>query len=614
MVQVSAEEYRKMCEDDRQWAQKIIDAIHNDPRPFVKYKDQRLITTIRDILVDSAKIFPDNVAFYTKFEKGPYKQITYKEFLDDVNALGTAFHDLGLKDNRVAIIGDTNYTWSIADLAVCCGTGIAVPLDRELPYADLKNLIIESGSTAVSFDKRHEPIFAKMMAEGDTPLRTLIAQQEHEDRTVETECGSVTVLSQWKLLERGKELVASGDRRFIDAQIDSREMSILLFTSGTTGMAKGIMLSHRNICADIMIAPTVLAVYPNDIFFSVLPIHHTYEYCCDFLMPIYKGAAIAHCEGLKYIVRNMQEAHPTMLLAVPAIYEALNKQIWKGIRAKGKEATAKKGIKLSLFFRRKLHIDISDMFFKEIKQTVGGKMRLFITGGAAINPAILDNFQAFGINAVQGYGLSECAPMGALNPDTAPKSHSIGVHFPGCDAMIFQPGPDGIGEICLQGENVMLGYYNRPDLTAETVRDGWLHTGDLGYIDKDGYIVITGRAKNVIITNNGKNVFPEELEYQLCLADEISEAMVFQEDSENKEDTQIAATIVPDWERLRELIGNDADDADKVFKYIWGLVDKVNDENPGYKMIRRILIRHTPLEKNTSNKVVRFLPGNREAN
>ena len=622
MKPVSPEEYKRMLKDDWDWANRLVQAVKDDPRKYVKYRDPRPIISIKNMIETSAELFPDHIAFYTKFEKGPYKTITFKEYMADINGLGTQLIAMGLKENRIAIIGDTNYTWSVSDMAVVCGTGCAVPLDKELPYADLKNLIKEAEVTAVLFDKKREPIFTRMLAEGETPLKYLIAQQEHEDRTVEVALDeadpsskkSVQVLSFWKLLEAGKALVAGGDRSFIDAQIDSRETAIIIFTSGTTGLAKGIMLSHRNICADLMISPTVLYVSDHEIFFSMLPIHHTYEYTADFLMPHFKGSAVAHCEGLKYILKNIQEVHPTFFLGVPAVFETLHKQIWKGIRAKGKEAVAKKGVKISLFFRNKLHMDVSNLFFKEIKEQFGGRFRMFIAGGAAINPAILEDFQAFGIQALQGYGLSECAPMGALNPDTCPKAASIGVAFPGGDAKIYEPNEDGIGEICVRGENVMLGYYKRPDLTAEVIRDGWLHTGDLGYIDNEGYIYITGRAKNVIITKNGKNVFPEELEYELSLHDCISESMAFEIESENKNDTVIAASIYPDWEVVKAALGDDAEDTAKVEEYLWKAVNETNANNPSYKMIKQIFVRHTPLEKNTSNKVVRFRPGNKMGN
>ena len=238
---------------------------------------------------------------------------------------------------------------------------------------------------------------------------------------------------------------------------------------------------------------------------------------------------------------------------------------------------------------------------------------MMICGGAAINPEILEDLQAFGIMALQGYGLSEAAPMGALNPENKPKSNSCGIAFPGFDAKIADPGADGIGEICLKGDNIMLGYYKNPEATAEVIRDGWFYTGDLGYIDDEGYIVITGRKKNVIITKNGKNVFPEELEYQLSLFDEIAESMVFEGEAEGKSDTLIVAGIYPDWAVMKDILGDKADDDSEVEKYLWTLIDKVNAENPGYKMIKKLNLRHHEFEKNTSRKIRRFIEDNKKA-
>lgn len=604
MKPVTAEEYKNMQAKSWEWAKDLIQKQLDDPRPEVQYLTNRPIINLKQMLESSHELYKDNVAFHTKFTKGPYTEVTYDQFYNDINGLGTALIAKGFKDKRIAVIGETRYMWGVGYFATVCGTGVVVPLDKELPYDDLKNLVKEAEISAVIFDEKRESIFVKMMEEGETGLELLIAQDSREDRE--------GIKSQWTLIEEGKRLIEEGDRSFLDAQIDPEEMSIIIFTSGTTGMAKGIMLSHKNICADLMVSPTMLDVYPDDVFFSVLPIHHTFECTCDFIMPLYKGASIAHCEGLKHIVKNIQEIHPTFLLGVPAIFEALHRSIWKGIRKKGKEKSVTMAIKISKA-AKKLHIDLTDKFFGEIKETLGGKMRMLICGGAAINPQILEDFQAFGIMALQGYGLSEAAPMGALNPDLRPKSNSCGMPFPGFDAKISEPDDQGVGEICLKGDNIMLGYYRNPEATAEVIKDGWFYTGDLGYIDSDGYIVITGRKKNVIITKNGKNVFPEELEYQLSLNDDILESMVFEGASDNKDDTLIVAAIYPDWSLIKERLGENVGD-EEVVNYLWTLVNPINEVNPPYKMIKRIVLRHTEFEKNTSKKIRRFVESNKMAN
>lgn len=602
MKKLSSEEYMALQNREWEWAKALIQCQIDDPRPGVEYLTNRPVIDLKQMLESSVSLYGDRTAYYTKFEKGPYQEIKYSQLLEDVNGLGTQFIAMGLKDKRIAVIGETTYMWSIAYLAAVNGTGVVVPLDKELPYDDLKNLIKESEASAVLFDRKREDIFVRMFEEGDTGLEYIISQ----DRKT----GDGAIISQWELVDAGKKLVENGDRSFLDAQIDNEEMSIIIFTSGTTGMAKGIMLSHKNICADLMVSPVFVDLDETDIFFSVLPIHHTFECTCDFLMPLYKGAAIAHCEGLKYITKNLQEVKPTYFLAVPAIFDALYKAIWKGIRKKGKEKTVRTAMKVSDFLRR-FGIDITDRLFAEIKSVLGGRMRMMISGGAAINPDILEDLQSFGIHAIQGYGLSEAAPMGALNPQSRPKSHSCGMAFPGFDAKIADPGSDGVGEICLKGDNIMLGYYRNPEATAEVIRDGWFYTGDLGYIDDEGYIVITGRKKNVIIAKNGKNVFPEELEYQLSLYDEIAEAMAFETDSEDETDKIIAVGIYPDWNYMKETYGDRADDDEEVRKIIWEIVDKVNAENPAYKMIRKVNLRHSEFSKNTSKKIVRVREENK---
>ena len=589
-------------EADRKWAQEIADLVNNDPRPAVKYKESRPITDIRDMILSSTALYPDNVAFYEKENKGaPYGKTTYREMTEKMNALGTALVDLGLKDKRIAIIGANSSRWALSYLATVCGTGVVVPLDKELPAETLEEFITQAQVSAVIFDRKYEEMFRNIKEKNTNMLAVLINMDAAEDSAIS--------LSWNGLVERGRELIAKGDRRFLDAEIDTDVMSVLLFTSGTTGRSKGVMLSQKNLASDIMLAPTILKVNSYDIFFSVLPVHHTYECTCGFMMPLYKGAAIAYCEGLKYITKNLEEIKPTMFLGVPAIFEKLYKKIWQNVRKKGKENTLKKVIGINNK-TKKVGINIGKIFFKDILAVFGGRMRIMICGGAAISPEVLDGIRDFGINAVQGYGLTECAPLAALNPDTAPVASSIGIEFPGIKLEVQDVNEEGIGELCVKGPNVMMGYYQMPEETAEVVQDGWFHTGDLGYIDEQGYAYITGRKKNVIITKNGENVYPEEVEYTLNLSPIIEESMVYQTEAENKNDTIIAASIVLDMEGVEEFYGEDMSD-EELENLVWEVVDKYNAINPVYKQIRKINVRKAELKKNTSKKIIRFAEENK---
>lgn len=599
------EEYKKIQERDMRFARGLWEQIQESPDPDVKYRDSRPIMNVKHMLETSCseEWYGDHVAMYQKFKKGgEYEKITYTQLMDMVNALGTKLIDMGLKDERISVIGENCSQWAISYLAVLCGTGLVVPLDKELKEEALEELVKRADVKCVLFKEKHRKIFESIKANGRTKLEILISLDAEEE--------SDGVYSYSQLIEEGRKLIEGGDRRFLDAQIDAEELAVILFTSGTTGNPKGVMLNHKNLITDLMVAPTVLKVNDWDIFFSILPLHHTYECTCGFLMPLYKGSAIAYCEGLKYIRKNLVEAKPTMVLGVPAIFEALHKGIWKNIRKEGKEKTVRRVMKLNSI-TKKIGIDIGKKAFRQITDVFGGRMRLMICGGAAINPEILEDMQRFGILALQGYGLTECAPMGALNPDTHAKATSIGKAFPACDAKIKDPDEEGIGEICIKGENVMMGYYEDPEQTAEVIEDGWLLTGDLGYIDDEKFIVITGRKKNVIITKNGKNVFPEELEYNLSNIDVVKESMVFSDSTKSGDDITIVAAIVLDDEEVRERWGEDLSPKELEDR-MWEEIDKLNAAQPFFKRIKRIIIRDKDLVKNTSNKVIRFAEENKQ--
>jgi len=602
-------DYREIKAEEKKHAEQVIKDIDESTDRFLRYKTGRPITDIKQMFTSSVEIYGDKVAFHQKFKKGePYTEITYRQALADVNGLGTALINRGLKGKRVAIIGETRYQWESTYLAVIGGVGVVVPLDKELSRDELAYLIKDAEVSGVLFDKKFLETFKSIQSE-NSDLEVLVNLDAEEEKD--------GVLSWSELIKEGKDQVARGDRQFIDAEIIAAEMAVILYTSGTTGMAKGVMLSNTNLVEDLMSAPTILNVNPWDIFFSVLPVHHTYECTCAFLMPMYKGASIAFCEGLKYITKNLEEVRPTMLLGVPVLIETLYKRIWKEAKKSGKDKMLKAILALN-HRTRKLKVDIAKPFIKDILNIFGGRMRVVISGGAAIDPAILQFFNDIGIIGVQGYGLTECSPMAALNPDVEKdmRNASVGHLLPGMQVKIADMDENGVGEICLAGGNIMMGYYKNPEATAEVLKDGWFHTGDLGYVDEDDFIYITGRKKSVIITDNGKNVFPEELEYELSRIEMVAESMVWgstEEDGVNS--STIAATILPDEEEVAQVFGKPAAEvtSDEIEEYLWEKVDELNERLPVFKRIRKIVVRRREFDKTTGRKIKRFVEENKYA-
>lgn len=593
-------EYELIKKKEWEYAVKRVEDIKNSKDPLIRYRDIRPIIDIKHMLETSAEKYADNPAFYVKDKVGgPYRVITYKEAKADVDALGTAFIDLGLKNKKIAIIGENSYQWAISYLAIVCGTGIAVPLDKELPPEELEQLVVEAEVECILYGKKYESIFLEMRERGETPLSLFINMEDTEDRD--------GTLSQKKLIEKGKVLINNGDKKFIDTVVERDIMCVLIFTSGTTGVSKGVMLSHGNIVEDLMASPTLLEVRQKDIFFSVLPIHHTYECTCGFLMPLYRGASVAYCEGLKYILKNLQEVKPTMFLCVPLIMENIYKKIWTQARKSGME----KKLKLLLRINRVTNKVGLNLVPKKITDVFGGRMRIMICGGAAINPAILAGIKDLGINALQGYGLTECAPICALNPDKGMKDSSAGYIPPGFDIKIDNPDPEtGIGEICAKGGNIMLGYYKDEEATKAVLKDGWFYTGDLGYMDEDRFVYITGRKKNVIITKNGKNVYPEEIEYYLSKIPYVEESLVWGKESDDSGEILIYASIKVDEEEIKEALGEDYNDR-RIYDLMWEEIDKINIKMPFFKRIKKIEIRKNDFEKTTGKKIKRFVDSNK---
>ena len=603
---MSEEDYQAMKAAELAELKVYADGIKASKDPKVMYKIGREICDLKQMFETSAELFGDR-PLYHQIMKGDkeFSVITYKEALEQVRGLGTALLDLGLKGSHIGVIGPNCYEWAESYHAVVGGIGIVVPLDKELSKEDLTNLCIEGELKAViCCADRYYNMFKEIKDEGKTGLRIIIGvgKDEHED--------SGNGLYSWNLLrEEGLAKVKAGDTRFHELRIRNTDLAAIIFTSGTTGVAKGVMLCHRNLCFDIISAQAYLEVRPEEIFFSILPIHHTYECTCTMLEGMYMGASMAFCRGLKYITKDMQMVKPTFLLAVPLIYEKFYNSINKALKKEGKDKLVNFLFKVNRI-TSKVGINVSKSAVEKITAQFGGNIRMFIAGGAKVDPDVLQFFRDLGIKTLQGYGLTETSPMVALTPDQWKymNNESAGRVLQYTECKIIDKDENGNGEICFRGPQVMMGYYNNPEATAACMEDGWFHTGDLGHLDDDNYVFITGRKKNVIIAPNGKNVFPEELEEKLMRSPYIEECMVW-----GDEDEKICVTVRIDKERAGEILGEAIDDEAAVYKLVDGEVDKLNADLPDWKSIKRIIIKKSDFVKTTGMKIKRFVPENKLA-
>jgi long-chain acyl-CoA synthetase len=551
------------------------------------------------MLQQSSKLFGSKDAFWIKSGNN-YKGIKYKEYEEEVNALGTAFLSLGLKDGYIAVIGENCYEWCLTYMATVNGTGVIVPLDKELPVGEIENLLERSGAAAIVFSGKHEKEMLQISAVNSS-VKYFINMDAKED--------SQNFLSLVKLIAKGRELLNAGDRSYLDAEVDTEKMSMLLYTSGTTDLAKGVMLSHKNIATNLMGVCSVLYIDDTDSPLSILPLHHTYECTCGFLLMIYNGCRISFTEGLKHIAKNMKETNPSIILAVPLILEGMYKKIWEQAKKhKSLLIKLKVGLAVSNFLYGTLHIDIRRKLFAQIHENIGGRVRLIISGAAAIDPQVSKGFRSFGITVLQGYGLTECSPIVTVNQEGKFRDDSIGLPLPGVEVKILDPNEDGIGELAVKGSNVMLGYYNNTLATAKVLKeDGWFHTGDLGKMDSSGFFKITGRKKNVIVTKNGKNIYPEELEACLDKSPYILESLVWGKKDDASDETFVYAQIVPAVDSIKEKLGKQELTSSEVFKVIDEEVKALNRNVPLYKRIRRFTVREEEFEKTSTKKIKRYM-------
>ncbi len=550
------------------------------------------ITDLKDMLNKTRKLYGKKPAYKIKSEEGKYKTFTHEEVRKMVDCLGTALINLGLKGKRIAVIGENRYEWEIAYLSIVCGTGIVVPLDKSLPENELEDLIERSEIEAIFYSKKYEQAIEKIRYSEKNKLKHLIA--------MDLDIHSEGVYSQKELIEVGDKLIKEGNREFIDAQINAEEMSIMLFTSGTTSRSKVVALSHKNICSNLMDIGSILNVTSEDTLLSILPIHHVFECTVGFLFSLYKGAQTVFCDGLRHVVENLKEYQVSVMACVPAIYEKIFLIIRKQLEKQGKlEEILQNEEKY-----KDASMEEKKEIFKEIHNMLGGKIKLFISGAAALDPKIEAKYRLLGLNIVQGYGLTETSPVVAVGTNKYYKTGSIGKTVPSVEAKVVNANSEGIGELIVKGPSVMLGYYNDKKATREAVKDEWFYTGDLAKIDEEGYVYICGRKKSVIVLKNGKNIFPEEMENLVNKIEGVEESFIFgKQRTEDKNDIRINVKIVFNREIVKDAYKVETDE--EIYSVLSKKIKEINQTMPRYKSIKGIILTEEPLIKTTTNKIKR---------
>mgnify|MGYP002532326507 FL=1 len=554
--------------------------------------DYLKINDLKDMLNKTGILYADRPAYKIKIEEGKYQIYTHKEVRDMINNLGTALINLGLKGKRIAVIGENRYEWEIAYLSIVCGTGIVVPLDKSLPANELELLIERSDIEAIFYTKKYSDIIQNIKYSEKNKLKHLISMDSDENFE--------GIYSQKELIREGRKLIEEGNNEFLNAKIDPKEMEIMLFTSGTTSKAKVVALSHENICTNLMDIGSVLDVTQEDVFLSILPIHHVFECTVGFLFSLYKGAETVFCDGLRHIVENLNEYHVTVMACVPGIYERIFMMIRKKLEKQGKlEEILKNEEKYKNSSMQK-----KKEVFKEIHNMLGGKVKLLISGAAALDKTIEEKYRLLGLNLVQGYGLTETSPVVAVGTNKNYKLGSIGKTVPSVEAKLVDVNDDGIGELVVRGSSVMLGYYENEKVNKKSLQDRWFYTGDLAKIDEEGYIFICGRKKSVIVLKNGKNIFPEEMENLVNKIEGIRESFIFGKIQSNDENNiKINVKIVFDRVVMKDVYKVEEDE--DIYKVLSKKIKEVNQTMPSYKAIRGMILTEEPLIKTTTNKIKR---------
>ena len=564
--------------------------------------ESRQITDLKDLLYSGLKLYADHPLFLEKNkETGNFETVLYKEYVKEVEYLGTALVDLGLKETYVGVMGENRYKWVTSYMAIVNGVGTIVPIDKELPVNEILNIINRCSPSAIIFSgkKAKQIEEAAVQAPG---VKYFIGMD------IKPEDADGRFLSYDEVIAKGKELLEGGETTYTESVIDAKAIRILLFTSATTSESKAAKLSHHNIASNLMSMSTIINIMESDRFLSILPLHHTYECTCGFLCPLYRGGSVAFCEGLKHIVNDLKSSGATVMLGVPLLFESMYKKLWKKAEAAGSADKMRTALKISNFLM-KLKIDVRRKLFSSIYNGLGGNIRMFISGAAAISPEVAVFFRSIGLAFLQGYGLTECSPILALNSDIDFIDAAAGKAIPGIEIQIWQPNEEGVGEIVAKGPNIFEGYMGADDLNEEIFEGGYFHTGDMGYMDDEGFVFITGRKKCVIVTQNGKNIYPEEIELLINAYPYVTESMVFGKLVEGSREEKITASIYPDLEAFDAEFKNSG--SEFVEEKIREMIHEINTRLINYKMVKDIIIRDKEFVKTTTSKIKRYVPENK---
>ena len=544
--------------------------------------DTIVYENLRQMYHAAAQQHGEKILFLER-RKGEYRGVSFADYAADVDALGTALCARGLHGKPILLLGENCYSWVTAYMAVICGVGVIVPVDKKLPASKITEIARLCDAGAVIYSSR----YARKLRGLDRNVKRIAFEELKA------------------LIGLGRGLLEKGNRCYLDSVIDANAMSALLFTSGTEGAPKGVMLSHRNLCFDLSEMCRMIYIDEKDVFLSILPLHHAYECTCGFLCAVYRGCTLAFSRGLRHLSAELREVRPTLLLCVPLLLETFYRRVWENLCNKGLKGRVKKIIDLTNALpTEELRISAKRRLLAPIHRVFGGRLRMLISGGAGADPAALKGLRDLGILAFQGYGLTECSPLAALNRDRYYNDRSAGLATPNALLDIDDRRQDGIGEVRCKGDHVMLGYYGQPEATARVLRNGWFYTGDLGYMDENGFLFLVGRRQNLIFVG-GKPVSPEVLEEQLCRTPYIKEAVVVGypkgEDSGN---CDLVALLYPDRERLAQALGEEPS-PERLDAEMKRAVGRVNGSILPHQRITAFLLWEEEFPKNTTQKILR---------